>query len=83
MRLVKSSGGYSIAVYNPADVPSNSDASHAGDSANAEEAARRLLKENRVDFVTPADYSAGGDLDRIVHTIIDKIAAEVELARYV
>jgi hypothetical protein len=44
-------------------------------------AAEKLLGENRVDFVTPADYSEGRALDRIVHTIIDKIAAEVELTR--
>ena len=68
MRLVKSSGGYSIAVYNPAE-------------EDKRPAAEKLLGENRVDFVTPADYGASGRLDRIVHTIIDKIAAEVELAR--
>jgi phosphoserine phosphatase len=67
MRLVKSSGGYSIAVYNPVDI-------------GARPVAERLLGENRVDFVTPADYGEGGQLDRIVHTIIDKIAAEVKLA---
>ncbi len=74
MRLVKSSGGYSIAVYNPGG-------NGRDESGYAEEAAKKLLNENRVDFVTPADYGEGGQLDRIVHTIIDKIAAEVELAR--
>ncbi len=68
MRLVKSSGGYSIAVYNPAE-------------EDKRPAAEKLLGENRVDFVTPADYREGRALDRIAHTIIDKIAAEVELAR--
>jgi phosphoserine phosphatase len=66
MRLVKSSGGHSIAVYNPAEE------GHCP-------AAERLLGEDRVNFVSPADYGAGGRLDRIVHTIIDKIAAEVKL----
>ena len=69
MRLVKSSGGYSIAVYNPLEEQAQ------------RPAAEKLLGENRVDFVTPADYSEGHVLDRIVHTIIDKIAAEVELSR--
>ncbi len=69
MRLVKSSGGYSIAVYNPAEEQAQ------------RPAAEKLLGENRVDFVTPADYGPGGRLDAIVHTIIDKIAAEVELSR--
>lgn len=70
MRLVKASGGYSVAVYNPAD----------GDSERA--ASGRLIAENRVNFVSPADYSARAELDRIVHTIIDKIAAEVALAGF-
>jgi phosphoserine phosphatase len=69
MRLVKSSGGYSIAVYNPREEEAQ------------RPAAEKLLGENRVDFVAAADYSAGLRLDRIVHTIIDKIAAEVELTR--
>ena len=68
MRLVKASGGYSIAVYNPHE---------EGMRAEAE----RLIGENRVNFVSPADYSEGRELDRIVHTIIDKIAAEVELSK--
>jgi phosphoserine phosphatase len=69
MRLVKASGGYSIAVYNPAVPSDREERSH-------------LIAENRVNFVSPADYSAGRELDRIVHTIIDKIAAEVALARF-
>lgn len=68
MRQVKASGGYSIAVYNPSE-------------PDKKPAAERLLGENRVNFVSPADYRAGGVLDRIVHTVIDKIAAEEELAK--
>ena len=75
MRLVKASGGYSIAVYNPAE------SGQLGREGYAEEAALRLLDEDRVNFVSAADYSEGKTLDRIVHTIIDKIAAEVELAK--
>jgi hypothetical protein len=87
MRQVKSSGGYSIAVYNPDGNASRmSDASFGGHGADggtgyAEAAARKLLTENRVNFVSPADYSEGGRLDHIVHTIIDKIASEVELTQ--
>ncbi|MDR2912238.1 MAG: haloacid dehalogenase-like hydrolase [Alistipes sp.] len=68
MRLVKSSGGYSIAVYNPTEEV-------------AESAANRLIDENRVNFVSPADYSEGRELDRIVRSVIDKIAAEEELLK--
>lgn len=68
MRLVKSSGGYSIAVYDP-----------AVDKARAE--AEKLIDENRVNFASPADYSEGRELDRIVKTIIDKIDADHELSK--
>ncbi len=67
MRLVKASGGYSIAVFDPG-------------KEGEKEGAEKLIEENRVNFASPADYRAGGALDRIVHTIIDKIAAEVRLA---
>ncbi len=67
MRLVKSSGGYSIAVYDPA-------------SDSGREEPLRLIRENRVNFVSPADYSEGRELDRIVKTIIDKIDADYELS---
>jgi phosphoserine phosphatase len=68
MRLVKSSGGYSIAVYNPFV---------EGERAKSE----RLIDENRVNFVSPADYSQGAELDRIVKTIIDKIEADHQLSK--
>lgn len=66
MRLVKNFGGHSIAVFNP------------------EESARRegmqsLIHDNRVNFVCAADYSDGEELDTVVKSIIDKIAADVRL----
>ena len=68
MRLVKASGGYSIAVYDPAH------------EERERPVTERLIAENRVSFVCPADYREGGVMDRVVKTIIDKIAAEVALA---
>jgi hypothetical protein len=68
MRLVKSSGGYSIAVYDPFV---------EGERAKSE----RLIDENRVNFVSPADYSEGKELDNIVKTIIDKIDADHQLSK--
>jgi hypothetical protein len=62
---VKASGGYSIAVYDPA--------------SNKRAEAEKLIDENRVNFALPANYSAGEALDRVVCTILDKIAAENEL----
>lgn len=63
MKLVKSQGGYSIAVYRP-------------NTRGAKEAAERLLKEDRVDFVLPADYTCGSPLDEKVKAIIDVMVAE-------
>ena len=60
MKLVKSHGGQSIAVYDPAQ----------GDSL-----ARSLRHDNRVNFIAPADYEAGEPLERVVQAIIEKIRA--------
>ncbi len=81
MRLVKASGGYSIAVYNPADSGHTGGRRADGEEGYAEKVARKLIAEDRVNFVSAADYREGKTLDRIVRTIIDKIAAEVELSR--
>ena len=58
MKLVKANGGYSIAVYTK------------GKRSKVES----LLKDNRVDFITLADYSEGGDLDNTIRDIICKMA---------
>ena len=67
MRLVKNFGGHSIAVYNPDD----------------EKSARRdmtaLIRDNRVNYVCPADYSDGSEIDTVVKTIIDKITIDTHL----
>lgn len=67
MKLVKSNGGYSIAVYKP---------------GGSRKGANRLIDENRVNFVAPADYNESKDIDMIVKTIIDQIAAHEKLAGY-
>jgi len=66
MRLVKDKRGYSIAVYNP-------------ETGESKESMDRLVKDHRVNFTSPADYSEGGRMDTIVKAIIDKIAAELAL----
>ena len=60
MRLVKNSGGHSIAVYNP-------------EIRNARRELNGLIRDNRVSHVCPADYSEGSEMDTLVKTIIDKI----------
>lgn len=63
MKLVKAQGGYSIAVYRP-------------NTKGAKDAAKSLLKEDRVNFVLPADYTDGSALDKQVKAIIDMMVAE-------
>ena len=66
MRLVKNFGGHSIAVFNP-------------DEERRREDMQSLIHDNRVNFVCAADYSDGEELDTVVRSIIDKIAADVRL----
>jgi 2-hydroxy-3-keto-5-methylthiopentenyl-1-phosphate phosphatase len=67
MKLVKSNGGQSIAVYDP---------------EKGKAAATELLDANRVNFVVAADYSPGSDVETIVKAIIKKIQAESEMLSY-
>lgn len=65
MKLVKEQGGHSIAVYAPRirEKKTNS---------------LKLISEDRVNFVCPADYSEGKEIDRVVKIIIDKISADTQ-----
>ena len=38
-----------------------------------------LIRDNRVNYVCEADYTAGSEMDTLVKTIIDKIAADLRL----
>lgn len=66
MKIVKMFGGHSIAVYNP-------------DTPGKYETARKLLKQKRVNFITPACYTEDSRTFRVVCSIIDKIKADHEL----
>ena len=63
MKLVKSNGGYSIAVY------------HEANKVKVDE----LLKDNRVDFIALADYTENSELDKTVKDILAKMALEDSL----
>ena len=65
MKLVKVNGGYSIAVYKK------------GGKNKVED----LLRDGRVDFIVPADYSEDSELDRIVGDIVRKMAVVDSLKR--
>lgn len=65
-RLVKDQGGHAIAVYKP---------NTRGTKGKAE----KLIKDGRVNFIAPANYSEGAEIDSIVKAIIDKVAADEAL----
>lgn len=67
MKLVKSNGGQSIAVFDPKKGPAS---------------ASSLLKADRVNYIVPADYSPGSRLEDVVHAIVRKIQAESEMLSY-
>lgn len=64
MKLVKQFGGNSIAVYQEEN----------------KDKVEKLLSEQRVNFVCPADYRKGSRTYKVVTTIIDKIKADLDLA---
>ncbi len=68
MRLVKSAGGHSIAVYNPSQ-------------KGAHKEMAELIRDQRVNHVCAADYSEGSDIDTVVKTIIDKIDLDDRLKK--
>ena len=68
MKIVKMFGGNSIGVYNP-------------EIKKKVNVAKKLLRQQRVNFITPAVYTEDSRTYQIVCAIIDKIKAEFELAK--
>ena len=66
MKLVKLNKGQSIAVFRK----------------RRKDIATQLMSENRVDFITEADYCKDGELDKIVKNIIEKMAVDERLIRF-
>lgn len=65
MKLVKVNGGYSIAVY----------------QKSKKEQANELLRNNRVNYIVPANYKEGSDLDTLIKDVISEIALKDELVK--
>lgn len=63
MSLLKSGGGFSVAVY----------------TEKTKEEAKRLAEGGRVNFVLPADYSEGSEAETVVFRLIDKLVADSRL----
>jgi 2-hydroxy-3-keto-5-methylthiopentenyl-1-phosphate phosphatase len=58
MKLVNIYGGHSIGVYDP----------NKADKRKV----YKMIKDNRIRYFAPADYSEGNELDNLIKTIIDK-----------
>ena len=61
MKLVNAHEGHAIGVYDPA--------------TNDREKVHQMVKDQRIKYIAPADYSAGSQLDKLLHAIVDKTAA--------
>ena len=68
MKIVGMFGGYPIAVYDPTNEKKIA-------------TARKLKRQGRVEFITPARYTSDSHAFKVVRAIIDKIKAEDELRR--
>lgn len=69
MKIIKKEGGHSICVYNP-------------NKSKKHKIAKKLYNDTRVNFIAPADYSKNSKMERIVKSILDKIALENRLNSY-
>ena len=65
MKLVRVNGGCSVAVY----------------PKNKKDTAAQLLRDGRADYMLPADYSEGGELETTVKTVIRRMAITDALRR--
>ena len=65
MTLVKKSGGHSIAVH----------------PKESKDVVQQIYDDNRCDFIVEADYSANGEMDKVMKLLIDLISAQEKLER--
>lgn len=65
MKLVSSRGGHSIGVYDP----------YTCDRTKV----HGIMRDGRINFFAPADYTAGSPLDTLINKIFDSIAADEAL----
>lgn len=66
MKMVRHQGGHSIAVFDP----------DKWEESASQDKIHRLIAEDRVHFVAPADYSEGSQLSVIVKGILGRVARD-------
>jgi len=77
MKMVKMQGGFTIAVYNEDFTPTESR------RKSPKELCEEIVRQQRADFMAPANYDENSLLDILIKKCIDKIAAEQELNRLI
>lgn len=73
MKMIKYQRGTAIAVYNPINNISQTS------GKTLKQQCADLISQKRVDYMAPADYSEGSELDKIIKLVIDKLSAENNL----
>jgi phosphoserine phosphatase len=68
-RLVKEERGHAIAVYKPRMV-------------KAREKSQELIRDKRVNFIAPASFTEGSEIEHIVKAIINKVVVDHALTTY-
>ena len=69
MKTVKKYDGHSVCVYNP-------------NSEKKKKIAEKLYRDGRVNFMTPADYRDGSEIDCIIKDLLNKIAINNKIESY-
>jgi len=76
MKMVKMQGGFTIAVYNE---EYNKGMNLLVMKRNPKELCEEIVRQQRADFMAPANYTENSSLDILIKRCIDKIVAEQEL----
>jgi hypothetical protein len=72
MKMIKFKGGTAIAVYDPGKKKTKS-------KPSAKEICEELIRQDRADFIAPADYSTDSKLCKILRVLINRIVEEEHL----
>ena len=75
MKMVNYQNGASVAVYNP-------DTRVKKEGRTPKQICQELIEQKRATYIAPADYREGGELYKLLTHIIDKIALNAELEKY-
>lgn len=72
MKMLKYQGGATIAVFNP-------EAAVVPGRQSPRQLCQELIEHERVDYIAPADYSPGSQLDTTIRLLIDRIKINSQL----